>query len=167
MQGSLCYPVASYWLHCPAQTLTDTASSTGSVHGGNTLRSYTSILVELTSRPPLPFQFTSGVCTATRSFQYGRHSSLMAAMIEGIKGNKNTFPNSKCAFLKAARSRRWIRFHAASASARELRWEASALPHLRVVAPGVVQQSQTDVVQSLDFTGVVVEALKRPTADVP
>lgn len=49
----------------------------------------------------------------------------------------------------------------------EMRSGFCAAPYLWVVAPGVVQQSQTDVVQPLDFTGVVVEALKRPTADIP
>lgn len=40
-------------------------------------------------------------------------------------------------------------------------------PHLGVVATGVVQQSEADVVQALDLTGVVGEALERPTADIP
>lgn len=42
----------------------------------------------------------------------------------------------------------------------------SAVPHLRVVAASVVQQSETDVVQPLDFTGVV-ETLKHPAANIP
>lgn len=42
-----------------------------------------------------------------------------------------------------------------------------AAPHLWVVASGVVQQSETDLMQALDLTGVVVETLKSPTADIP
>lgn len=42
-----------------------------------------------------------------------------------------------------------------------------AAAHLRVVTPGVVQQSETDLMQPLDFTGVVVETLEGPTADIP
>lgn len=40
-------------------------------------------------------------------------------------------------------------------------------PHLWVVTPSVVQQCETDLVQPLDFAGIVVETLKCPTADVP
>lgn len=41
-----------------------------------------------------------------------------------------------------------------------------AAPYLRVIAASVVQQGETDVVQPLDFTGVV-ETLKHPTANIP
>lgn len=49
----------------------------------------------------------------------------------------------------------------------EGRKEPGLFPHLWVVTAGVVQQREADVVQALDLTGVVGEALKRPTADIP
>lgn len=41
-----------------------------------------------------------------------------------------------------------------------------AYPHLQVVVSSVVQQSKTYVVQPSDFTGVVAQTLKHPTANI-
>ena len=45
--------------------------------------------------------------------------------------------------------------------------DGRADPHLWVVAPCIVQQGETYVMEALDLAGAVAETLKHPTADIP
>lgn len=114
-------------------------------------------------------------CITIHCFLYNKHSSQMTAMMEGIKWNKNTHLDMPSPTLP----RQLLNFPSACQlvphrcndttdlmSLCEWMWDTLAYPHLRVVVSSVVQQSKTYVVQPSDFTGVVAETLKHPTANI-